>query len=275
MSAVWRIAPTNRDFAAAGNSCGGCHLRRYRHFGPPQRLTGVVGASAGPAPHDGAFRADAFEQAEFCSSCHQFRADTAVNGKPLQNTYEEWRTSPQAAQGMVCQTCHMPDRAHLWRGIHDPAMVAAGLTPRIAADKEKARFELANSGVGHAFPTYTVPTIVMRAVALDADGSPRPESLQSHVIARRVHYDGNTWIELSDTRLFPGQSAAIDLAWGTSDRIRVWLDVIPDDFYAAQVFPALLQSLPADGQARQLALEASAAAAASPFRLFETELRRP
>ena len=179
--------------------------------------------------------------------------------------------------GMVCQTCHMPDRApHLWRGIHDPAMVAAGLTPRMAADKEKARFELANSGVGHAFPTYTVPTIVMRAVALEADGSPQPENSPWSVLARRVYYDGNNWVELSDTRLFPGRSAAInDLPWGTSDRIRVWLDVIPDDFYATQVFPALLQSLPADGQARQLALEASAAATASRFRLFETELRRP
>jgi len=66
----------------------------------------------------------------------------------------------------------MPDRAHLWRGIHDPAMVASGLTPRIDADAEKARFELTNSGVGHAFPTYAVPTVVMSAVALEPSGSP-------------------------------------------------------------------------------------------------------
>src|SRR5207244_4301579 len=64
------------------------------------------------------------------------------------------------------------DRAHLWRGIHDPAMVASGLTPRIDADAEKARFELTNSGGGHAFPTYAVPTVVMSAVALEPSGSP-------------------------------------------------------------------------------------------------------
>ena len=32
---------------------------------------------------------------------------------------------PQASRQVTCQTCHMPDRRHLWRGIHDPAMVAA------------------------------------------------------------------------------------------------------------------------------------------------------
>jgi hypothetical protein len=263
--------------AAAGNSCGGCHVRHNSRFGPPQRGSGATGPSQPIGPHGGALRTAAFERSEFCSSCHQFSADTAVNGKPLENTYEEWRASPQAAQGIVCQTCHMPDRAHLWRGIHDPTMVAKGLTANITADAETARFELVNSGVGHAFPTYTVPTVVMNLVALDADGAARPQTLRSHVIARRVRYDdaANSWIELSDARLLPGQSSTIELAWNGSERIRAWLEVIPDDFYATQVFPELIASLPANGEALRLANEALAAARASPFRLFETELRRP
>jgi hypothetical protein len=264
-----------QGLAAAGNSCGGCHVRHQRRFGPPQRGGGATGPSPLPAPHGGVFRTTAFEQSEFCSACHQFPADTAVNGKPLQNTYAEWRASPQAAQGLVCQTCHMPDRAHLWLGIHDPAMVAKGLTPHIVADAEKVRFELINSGVGHAFPTYTVPKVVMSAVALDHDGSPRPQTLSSHVIARRVHFDGSAWTELSDSRLSPGQSAALELNWNGSDRIRVWLDVFPDDFYAEQVFPNLIGALPAESVARPLALEASSAAKSSSFRLYETERRRP
>jgi hypothetical protein len=264
-----------QGLAAAGNSCGGCHIRHYRRFGPPQRGTGAAGPSALPAPHDGAFRTVAFGQAEFCSGCHQFPADTAINGKPLQNTYEEWRSSPQAAQGIVCQTCHMPDRAHLWRGIHDPAMVATGLSPRITSDADKVRFELVNSGVGHAFPTYTVATAVMNAVALDADGTPRLDTSRSHVIARRVHYDGTEWVELSDTRLLPGQSAAIELPWNGSSRIHVWLDVIADDFYATQVFPGLIGTFPADSEARRLALQAEALASSSGFRLYDSELRRP
>jgi hypothetical protein len=63
--------------------------------------------------------------------------------------------------------------------------------------KRKVRFELTNSGVGHAFPTYAVPTVVM-SVPLEPSGSPRPLTLRSHVIARRVHHDGNAWVELSN-----------------------------------------------------------------------------
>jgi hypothetical protein len=93
--------------------------------------------------------------------------------------------------------------------------------------------------------------------------------------SRRVHFDGSAWTELSDSRLSPGQSAALELNWNGSDRIRVWLDVFPDDFYAEQVFPNLIGALPAESVARPLALEASAAAKSSSFRLYETERRRP
>ncbi|MES9944225.1 MAG: hypothetical protein ABW080_04625 [Candidatus Thiodiazotropha sp.] len=30
-------------------------------------------------------------------------------------------------RGQTCQSCHMPDRAHLFHGIHDPDMVRLGL----------------------------------------------------------------------------------------------------------------------------------------------------
>jgi len=263
--------------AASGNGCGGCHLRGYHRFGPPERGTGAVGPSAQTSPHGGVLRTAEFEQSEFCSTCHQFSAETAVSGKPLQNTYVEWRASPQGAQGMSCQSCHMPDRAHVWRGIHDGEMVAKGLTPAVTADAEKARFELVNSGVGHAFPTYTVPKVVMNLAALDAHGVPQPQTLRSHVIARRVRYDDATkaWVELSDTRLLPGQSAAIELAWNGSERIRAWLDVIPDDMYATQVFQEVIARSPSDGEATRLVNEALAAARASSYTLYETELRHP
>jgi hypothetical protein len=264
-----------QGLAAAGNSCGGCHLRQHRRFGPPQRGTGATGMSALPAPHGGVFRTKFFESAEFCSNCHQFAAEFAVNGKPLENTYEEWRASPQAAQGATCQTCHMPDRKHLWRGIHDPEIVAAGLTQRVTADSDRVRFEITNSGVGHAFPSYVTPKVTMNAVALDYAGTPRPQTLKSQEIARKVRYNGNQWIELSDTRLLPGQSAAIEVPWDESDRIRVWLEIVPDEFYATELFPGLLQSLPPNSDAAGLIAEAQAVAVSNRFRLFETEMRRP
>lgn len=269
-------APVEKaGLAAAGNSCGGCHLRLYRHFAPSRRGTGAIGASALPAPHDGAFQTTLFEASEFCSVCHQFPAAPAVNGKPIENTFVEWQASPQAAQGVICQTCHMPDRQHNWRGIHDPAMVASGLTPNVTANAEGIRFEITNTGVAHAFPTYVTPKAVMYAVALDDGGAPRAETLRSHEIARQVRYDRDHWIELSDTRLLPGQSAAIELNWDGSDRIKTWLEVIPDDFYESHVFPDLIAAMQPDSDSWRLISEASADAANSHFRLFETELRKP
>ena len=261
--------------AATGNSCGGCHVRSYHRFGPPQRGTGALGQSETNAVHGGVFRAKFFESSEFCARCHQFADDPGVNGKPLENTYAEWRASPQAAQGQICQSCHMPDRRHLWRGIHDPEMVRSGLTMHHSFDAKSIRFEITNTGVGHAFPTYAVPRVVMHAIALDAAGVPVRDTEVTRVIAREVRFENNDWSEISDTRLMPSQSAAIELPWSGHERARFWLEVIPDDYYATVLYPALLKDAPLDRPSTALIAKASATAAASPYRLFETEVHRP
>ena len=169
----------------------------------------------------------------------------------------------------------MPDRRHLWRGIHDPDMVASGLTPRFTADARRARFELTNSGIGHAFPTYVTPKAAMNAVALDAQGRPRPETAVSHVIQRRVVSENDTWIEKSDTRLLPGETAALDIPWGDARRVRIWLEVHPDDFYDHDVYDELLRLLPKGSPAARLIAVADGQARESRFRLFESEIERP
>ncbi len=264
-----------QGLAAAGLACAGCHLRGGRRFGPPQRDTNLTGQSDPEAPHGGVHRATWFENSEFCSPCHQFPQEYAINGKPLENTYAEWRASPQAAAGVTCQGCHMPDRRHLWRGIHDSEMVRAGLTAEFSATAEGARFDLTNTGVGHAFPTYVTPKVVMHAVALDSIGNPRSESAVSHVIQRVVSYAGGQWIESSDTRLLPGQEVNLFLPWQSADRVRMWLEVYPDDFYDHQVYDQLLDRSPAGEPWVQLIAEADTRAGTSSYRLFETELMRP
>ena len=92
---------------------------------------------------------------------------------------------------------------------------------------------------------------------------------------RGVGHDGKQWQELSDTRLLAGQSAAIEMPWDGYERVRVWLEVVPDDFYETEVYPGLLASLAADSEPGRLIAKAHADAAASRFRLFETDLRRP
>ena len=109
---------------ARGVICASCHVRSHEHFGPPRRDGSTARrGSRESLPHGGVTRTTAFLRAEFCASCHQFKAadGLALNGKPLENTYEEWRRSPAARRGLQCQNCHMPDRRHLWRGIHDVA----------------------------------------------------------------------------------------------------------------------------------------------------------
>ncbi|MFQ5533735.1 MAG: multiheme c-type cytochrome [Sphingomonadales bacterium] len=266
---------SGQKLAAAGNSCAACHVRGNRRHGPPQLETGETGQSDPDNPHGGVFRTADFEGPEFCGSCHQFPQEWAINGKPMQNTVAEWRTSPQAMEGIGCQSCHMPDRKHLWRGIHDRDMVESGLTATFDATKDQARFTLTNSGVGHAFPTYVTPKVVMHAVALDADGEPVPGAEASHLIQRVVSFVGGQWVESLDSRLMPGQSAALKLAWGDSDKVKMWLAVHPDDFYDHKVYDQLIQQGRPESSATRLIVEADKLAQESRFRLFETVLQRP
>lgn len=266
---------TGQGLAAAGVTCGACHLRGHRRFGPPQRDTGATGQSDPDAPHGGVHRAAWFEESEFCAACHQFPQDYAINGKPLENTVVEWRESPFAAKGVTCQTCHMPDRRHLWRGIHDPDMVAKGLTARFSATAEGARFTLTNSGVGHAFPTYVTPRVEMRAVALDDAGQPVPATAARHLIQRVVSSTARGWIELADSRLLPGEEASLFLPWQGYAKARLWLEVAPDDYYDNQVYDALLANLAPDSPSATLIARADRIAQASSYRLFVTEVEKP
>ncbi len=43
--------------------------------------------------------------AEFCGNCHN--VNHPGNGIPLEATYTEWKNGPYAAEGVICQDCHM------------------------------------------------------------------------------------------------------------------------------------------------------------------------
>jgi len=264
-----------QGLAAAGNACGGCHLRAHRRFGPPQRDTGATGQSDAGAPHGGVMRVPEFETSEFCTACHQFPQSQAVNGKPLENTFVEWQASPAGRRNQTCQSCHMPERKHLWRGIHDPDMVRSGLTPDFVAESALARFRLTSTGIGHAFPTYVTPRVVMKGTALDDAGRPIAGSEVVYAIQRQVAFVGGDWVERADTRLLPGQSAMLEMKWPTSGAVKFWLEVEPDYFYHHDVYGPLLGGLKANSPSATLIAEADRRAGESSFRLFETILRRP
>ncbi len=108
----------DRSLGAKGLVCAGCHVRAHQRFGPPRRDGSLAPtAPRDTLPHNGVTRTPAFLRSEFCRGCHQFTPDgLALNGKLLENTYNEWKASRFAREGVQCQDCHMPDRRHLWRG---------------------------------------------------------------------------------------------------------------------------------------------------------------
>src|SRR5881409_2123256 len=202
---------------AKGVPCAGCHVRGHERFGPPRRDGSLAsGVARETLPHHGVTRTPAFLKSEFCGGCHQFAPDRfALNGKLLENTYNEWKASRFAREGVQCQDCHMPERRHRWRGIHDADMVRSGLT--ITARPGAARYRagdvavvtlrVTSTRIGHAFPTYVTPRVVLSGELLDATGLAIAGSRRERIVGREVALDLSR--EVFDTRLRPGQSAIL------------------------------------------------------------------
>ena len=218
-----------------GLVCAACHLRQWHVKGPlPQ-----AGKQRQQPPAHGGFEArEEFENPLFCAACHQFpEGGYSLNQKPLENTYAEWKNSSYAKQGITCQKCHMPERRHLWRGIHDPKMVRQGLLVSwdfLQYDPKHllGQITLLNQGAGHALPTYVTPLIQVSFVQLGNDKQPLDQTYQEAPIGRMVSLDIET--ELFDTRLLPGEKRQIQYKAAVASAAK-WLHVEvrvkPDEFY--------------------------------------------
>lgn len=236
-----------------GLACAACHLRSNVRYGPPPTQSSGVEK----LPHDGFVSSPAFEDSRFCATCHQFGADGLVlNGKPLENTYAEWNGSTYARQGIQCQGCHMPERQHLWRGIHDPEMTAKGVTiahkePTDRDGQLSAQLALTNSGTGHDFPTYITPRILVQIYQESAGQQPIEGTLREKVIARQVSSDLSE--ELSDMRLAPGERMSLDYLMPRhpdTKAIVMRVRVEPDHFYTG-LYRSLIDTQP-DGKGTKL-----------------------
>lgn len=147
-------------------------------------------------------------KAEFCGMCHN--VDHPVNGMHLEATYTEWKNSPYAKSGIVCQDCHMtpgpgikkpnpgqaasgaPKREHLYDMTFIGANVALGDAKRATQNlKSAAKLELilpkdvkagttvkagatiTNVGAGHYLPTglTEVRRMWLEVKATDANGN--------------------------------------------------------------------------------------------------------
>ncbi len=97
--------------AAEGLNCDFCHtITGYTKvqnagfvFAPSLTKRGPL-ADARPISHK-AKHDPHYRTAEYCGTCHQVIHPT--NGIHLETTYAEWKASPYAKAGIVCQDCHM------------------------------------------------------------------------------------------------------------------------------------------------------------------------
>ena len=175
------------------------------------------------------------ESSEFCAGCHEY---TNERGVPILSTYSEWKSSPQAAQGVTCQKCHMPmepgnvvrpgfgsDRKminlHNISGGHSRDQVRKASTVKILSVRRELRnsvlveVEVSNSGSGHSIPTG-MPT---RRLTLDVvlyAGDRVVRRFQRHYQKSLVDASGEILTDdhrvildaesiLEDTRLRPGE----------------------------------------------------------------------
>jgi hypothetical protein len=264
----------------AGLTCAGCHVRQHRRFGPPRRPELPPLEPETKLPHGGFTVSKAYEDSAFCSPCHQFQpTGFALNDKLIENTYEEWRQSRYAKEGIHCQHCHMPNRRHLWRGIHDPEMVKQAIAVTLlpdassyaAGDTVTLKIVVTNKGAGHFFPTYVTPKVFVQAHLLDAKGNMVDDTVQQAVIGRDVALDLSQ--ENYDTRIAPDASRTITYVQqipSDATTLRVRIIVHPDHFYR-QFFEALLAN-GGGGKGRPFLQQALRQAESSPFTVFEREI---
>jgi hypothetical protein len=257
----------------SGLVCAACHVRGWQRYGPPRRDGQLTPAAPPGSPHGGATRTEYFEDSRFCAGCHQFEFP-APNGKSLQNTFEEWEASRYAEQGLGCQGCHMPERRHLWRGVHDSLTVASGVTIEwVEGFAPSVAFRVTNSGTGHRFPTYVTPEVVVGIELLDADRRVIEGSAVRSAIRRVVESRSGIWVELSDTRLAPDSNLTLS-ARVEEPRARFargTVVVYPDAFYQ-RMFGGMMAGSLSDTSA-VLISEAYRRASESAFTIFDDTIR--
>ncbi len=266
------------ELADAGLVCAGCHLRRHQRFGPPPRQE-----LSGDLPHGGFVISAAFQDSRFCAACHQHQAKDqppTIQGKLLVDTFNQWQQSPQARQGVQCQDCHMPERQHLWRGIHDAKITRTAIdvemvVSRTAANSVSVKTTVHNRGAGHYFPSYMVPKVTL-VFSLRQRDSGQVREFYRDIIGWQVNTDLSE--QQFDTRIPAGESRQLQLPLtlpvvGARWDIELVIEVAPREHYERTFRQSLTQAdrLPAATVA--VLRRALAEAEASHYRLLE--LREP
>jgi hypothetical protein len=222
--------------AGEGLTCAACHVRGGVRHGPP-----VVAPSLLSLPGYPLVELPVYERADLCLGCHQQPARIAVGGRPLLDTYREWLYGPYARRGVQCQHCHMPNREHTWKGVHDPETFRQALDVDVRARRRAdgvviVAATVTNVGAGHYLPTTPTPAAWLEVELVDAGGHAITGTLASRRIGRALRPTATGFEQLEDTRIPPGEALTLDRAWrggriGLATHLRVRVRVRPDDYY--------------------------------------------
>lgn len=241
-----------------GVDCASCHVRQHQRYATRNIIN---------TPHGSVLSEPLFKTSEFCAPCHQFADDgILVNGKPLENTLNEWRSSRYPAQGKTCQSCHMRNGSHTFAGIHNPDVVRMGLSVNVSRDKTNMVVTLKNQGAGHALPSYITPRI--RIFWQGNDGQKKKIA----ILQRLMDWSTESgWTERFDTRLqaHEQRDIKVDIPEALSGWVEVWVD--PDADYHDRVYPAILEAMSEDSidsSAIDLIKQAHAVTGRSTYRLL-------
>jgi mono/diheme cytochrome c family protein len=260
------------ELQAEGLTCAACHVRSGVRHGPANRAPSLL-----PLPGYPLRELAVYERADFCVGCHQLPGRLAVAGRPLLDTYREWLMGPYMKRGIQCQHCHMPNREHTWKGVHDPETFRQGFAIAATATRRAdgivgVHVRMGNVGAGHYLPTTPTPAAWLSIELLDAAGAPVPGTLVEKRIGRHLRFR-KVFEEVEDTRIPPGGALDLHRAWragriATATHLRVRVRVRPDDYYEGLYKARLKAKL--DPEIRAMFVSALARAEASAYVAYDS-----
>ena len=204
----WSTTPNTRydpTLHTEGITCAVCHIRSGA----------ILATSEHPkAPHPIKVDPD-LGTSKQCAACHELNVPGA--NQPIYRTYTEWAGSPQAAQGIQCQDCHMRQTksgaGHSWSSRASQAIsVLLNLSTPITVrggEPTLVTLTVQNTGTGHNVPTgapFKVVHIEMdllyerRSNDWRTSGTPFKETL-ARTVTTTPPYD-----TVEDTSLLPGET---------------------------------------------------------------------
>ena len=180
-----------------GVTCAFCHA--VSGPGDPQGippytldLGAYYGSVRNPVPtntHKSAY-STYLRSSDFCGGCHTY---SNQHGVPISDTFEEWRKTTYAKQGVTCQSCHMPGEPgrNSYLGPQRPrvadhsfshdalakarpgaATVAVKATRGASSDSLRVTVTVTNKGWGHSLPTGNEQNVaVLRVRVKDGKGN--------------------------------------------------------------------------------------------------------